>query len=485
MKNSSIANKIVNGTFWTLIQTILMKLISFGGQIILAWILMPEDFGKIALVYTITNVSSLMQQFGLQDVLIKRGRAFNLWYPLSFGLTSFISVLSVFVAVLCGYIGSYFYNDILIFYLVLIFAISMPFQALSLLPDTLLKIKLKFKQISIFKILEIFSIQFGIIIFAFLNFGVYSFVIPLVITAIIRCIYLFYYTKLKIVRPQFSRWKSLTYNSMQGLFFAISSRLSMQVDVILLGLISTQAVVGIYYMGMTLSIQVIGFIGVALPSILFPTLMSYSGKDLNKALIPLQKVVIYMSLIGVPFACWQGANAKPLITLFLSDKWLPSIILVQILSVGMIFRLISSAWVVPLKLRGDFKGMSIVTFNSLILLIIIIVPLGYFFKATGIALGVSLFYFVNTPYLIFKGFQSYFIDYRYMLYNCLKIIFIGIFSYGITFFLSENITYFEKSLIFNFLLNTIVSTVIYILGIYLFLKTQTMELFNKIRAYKN
>lgn len=480
----TISNKIMNGALWTLIQTILMKLISFGSQLILAWILLPDDFGKIALVYTITNVSSLMQQFGLQDVLIKRGRAFKLWLPLSIGLSSFVSILSVVIAIIAGYIGGYFYDDIEVFYLVAIFSISMPFQALSIIPDTYLKINLKFKQISIIKIFEILLIQCGTITFALLNFGVLSFVLPLVIVAAIRCVFLYYFTGLKLVKPNGHRWKYLTLSSVQGLFFAIFSRLSMQVDVMILGLITTQTIVGIYFMGMTLSTQVIGFLGNALPAILFPALMSYSGKDLDTVKFPLQKVIVFMTLVGVPFACWQVVSAKPLVYLFLNEKWIPSIKFIQILSLGMLFRLISSSWVVPLKLKGNFKGMSKVTFFSLIQLLVIITPFAYFYNEFGVAIGVSFFYLLNTPYLIFQGFKSYNISYKYLIINCSKIVLIGFLSYGITFYFSETLVVFQKSNVLNLLLNSLISSLLYLLLVYLFLKEQMLELLHKIKNYK-
>ena len=483
-KANNVTNKIMNGALWTLIQTVLMKLISFVSQLVLAWILLPDDFGKIALVYTITNVSSLMQQFGLQDVLIKRGGSFKLWLPLSLGLTTSVAILSVIIAIISGSLGGYFYNDIEIFYLVAIFSISMPFQALSIIPDTYLKINLKFKQISIIKVFEILLIQAGTIGFAFFDFGVMSFVLPLVIVSILRCVYLYYYTRLKLIRPNIKRWRYLTFDSIQGLFFAIFSRLSMQVDVIVLGLISTQTVVGVYFMGMTLSTQVIGFLGNSLPTILFPALMSYSGKKLDNLKFPLQKVIVFMSLVGVPFACRQAVSAKPLVNLFLSEKWLPSIIFIQILSLGILFRLISSSWVVPLKLKGDFKSMSRVTFVSLIQLLVIIIPLAYFFKEYGVAIGVSLFYLLNSPYLIYQGFKSYRINYTYLIVNCTKIISIGFISYGSTYYLSESVDVFKNSNFLSLVLNTFISGFIYTLFVYLFLRELMQELLSKIKNYK-
>ena len=70
--------KIFNGIVWIFLQTISMKLIALISQLVLVWILSPEDFGKIALVNSITIFSNLIQQFGLQDVLIKRGKSFFL-----------------------------------------------------------------------------------------------------------------------------------------------------------------------------------------------------------------------------------------------------------------------------------------------------------------------------------------------------------------------------------------------------------------------
>lgn len=466
-----------------MIQTILMKLFSFVSQIALAWILTPNEFGKIALVYTITNITTLMQHFGLQDVLIKRGKSFKLWLPQSYGITIFVSIISTLVVILLAYFSSLFYDDRQIFYLLLIFSFSMPFQAFSNIPDTYLKIENKFKELSIIKVFEFFLIQSGIIVFAIFGFKTYSFIYPVVIVAIIRCVFLFNYTKISWVSILYRRSKYLVSQSLNGFFFALFTRLVTQVDVIILGFIASQSEIGAYFMAMTLSIQVIGLIGNSLPTVLFPALMKSRESNVFSKETPLIKTILYIALIGVPIAFLQIVTAEPIVRLFLEDKWVPSIKFVEILSFGMAFRVIASNWVVPLKLKGHFFHLAKISFFSLIQFIVILIPFAYYNNIYGVAVGVSLYYLLNTPYLIYSCLVSYGIDFKALFSNCFKIVFAGVLSFGLPYLISFNFLFFEENLMWKLLFSVLFSILLYVFFIRILLKDIFYESLEILRKF--
>src|SRR5262249_35017411 len=90
----SLTQRTARGFAWLVVQTIVERVVSAAGQIALAWLLTQGDYKLIALVYTVTTFTNLIQQAGLSQVLIQRHRRFDrwatpvFWMAMTFGLVS-------------------------------------------------------------------------------------------------------------------------------------------------------------------------------------------------------------------------------------------------------------------------------------------------------------------------------------------------------------------------------------------------------------
>jgi len=387
-----------------LMQTGATKLTSILGQIILAWLLEPAQFGLISLVYTVTSIGLIIQQFGLNDVLIRRQKAFHNWLPLSFGISWVFGCISCIFLLVLGYVGSLVYKDHNIFILVAFYALTTPMDALSVIPLTKLRIELDFKTLSVIRIMETVLTMFMTVALAYMGFGVYSFVIPPMIVSAVSLIVKYRVTHLKIhFNLHLRRWKYLTVSSSWSLVHSVVQRIMDQADYIVLGLWVSKTIVGIYYMAFSLSIQVIGFVANNLPSVLFPSLASI--KDSQRAKDMFKKSVTYLSVFGAAFAVWQGATAYWIVRVFLSAKWVQTTALVEILSIGMAFRAVAWLWSTPYRLKGKFADMAKQSFYSLILMVILIVAGTLPWGVYGTAAAVSLYYVVISPIWLYNGFK--------------------------------------------------------------------------------
>src|SRR5450631_39158 len=68
----SLRSRAARGFFWMMAQTIGIKAVNLFGQLVLAWLLLPADFGLLALANTLGSMASLIQQAGLREILIQR-----------------------------------------------------------------------------------------------------------------------------------------------------------------------------------------------------------------------------------------------------------------------------------------------------------------------------------------------------------------------------------------------------------------------------
>lgn len=475
---NSLSKNILSGAIWTSFQTIGTKLFSMFGQLILAWILLPDDFGKIGLAYTITSFGTLMQNFGMSEVLISRGKSFDVLLPLAKSVSLVTAVGCMVLMVILGVFGGLMYNDFEITYLVLIFSLSIPFNTLSVVPETSLRRMLKFKSLSILQVYTVFFTQLLTIVFAFLSFGVYSFVLPVVLVSLCRYLYLNYLSGISVLFTiSFRRWKHLVTNSTWGFIHALCQRVIQQFDFVVLGLFTLQSEVGIYYLAFSLSVQAIGFLVGSIAPILLPTLVKIPKEESGKIKDVLLKITSLFALLGMPFAFWQAVSAKPLIVMFLSDKWLNCIPLIQILSLGIGFKVVSSLWEVALQLKSKFKRQAYFSIWSSLYFVLLIVPLSYFYKSTGAAIAVALFHITSSPLLVYMSYKNYGITFQEVAKPLSKYFLLSFAVFGIVYYCSLNF----DSIYISLLLNVILSPVIYASIIFILDRDIIMDLWNKFR----
>ncbi len=475
----TISKSIVSGAIWSAFQMVGTKVFSMLGQLVLAWILLPQDFGKIGLVYTLTSLGIVLQNFGLTDVLISRGKSFDVLIPLAKSITLVMAATCIVVILLLGVVGGIIYHDIEITYLVLIFSLSIPFNTFSVIPDAKLRHLLRFKTLSLAQFYSVFLTQLLTIILALLSFGVYSFVIPAVMVAALNYFYLNYHSGIGFLfKITFRRWSHLVNSSAWGFVFAICQKVIQQFDFAVLGLFAVQAEVGIYYLAFSLSIQAIGLLVGSIAPVLFPALSKVPNGDKTQLKIILLRITTILALLGMPFALWQAVSAKPLIILFLSQKWNGCIQLVQILSIGVGFQVVGSLWTVALRLKADFKNQALYSILSSVYFLTLVIPFSYFYKSTGTAIAVMLFNITSSPVLLYYSYKYFNINIREVIYPYIKYFTISCVVFGGVFLIS---TRFEN-LYFDLLLNGILSPILY--GGIVFFKDKNLIL-DLISRFKN
>lgn len=96
----SITHKAVGGLAWTSAGRLVAQIVNFATTIILARLLVPEDFGLLGMVVIVTSFTQLLGEMGASAALIQRGevneahRSSMFWLNLGLGLLSALVVLT-------------------------------------------------------------------------------------------------------------------------------------------------------------------------------------------------------------------------------------------------------------------------------------------------------------------------------------------------------------------------------------------------------
>lgn len=78
MENNNIKGKTITGFFWQLSQKVLCQVVSFGISVVLARILLPSDYGVVAICSMFLILTGIFISGGLGTALIQKKDADDL-----------------------------------------------------------------------------------------------------------------------------------------------------------------------------------------------------------------------------------------------------------------------------------------------------------------------------------------------------------------------------------------------------------------------
>jgi O-antigen/teichoic acid export membrane protein len=355
----SLGHRAAVGFAWMALQTVVSKIVTISGQVVLAWLLTDADFGLVACAFTAAAFPAQINQVGLKEVLVRRGRRYHLWassahwMALAFGLLSALTTLAIAPP------AAHFFKSPQILGLVMVIAISAPIDLLSQVVAIKIQIDLRFRAFAILAfILAVGGIVLSVL-FAAMGAGAYSLVLPLPIIAALRLAIGWW-----MVRPPFDRkinlqrWRYLLGDSLIMLTARIFLVSLMIGDNLSLGFFHPKPVVGIYYFAYTMSLQTIVLFSINLEGVLFPTLSKLTD-DLPRQRQGFVNAARVLAIVAIPVCFLQAALSDPAIHAVFPAKWLPSIPVLQVLCIGMAFRSVGFPSFSLMQAQGRFKTLSI------------------------------------------------------------------------------------------------------------------------------
>ncbi len=402
---STLGRRALHGLVWMLAQNVAARAFSIVSQLVLASLLLPAEFGLIGLTYTVTSVAATLTNVGIEDVLMQRQRALRLWtgaaFWIIFGLASLAGVLVVAAAPLAaaaykapGLVG-----------LLVVAALAMPINALASVPGMIMRSRMQFGTLAIYGTAEMFAQALMTIVFAWAGLGAYSFVIPAPILAVARTLIFWRLVKSGTsLRPMRKRWKYVVNNTAAIFLTRIIITFINQGDYMVLGLVATQDIVGGYYFGFRLAAQPLWILAGNFSGVIFPALAQLKGDPKRQGAAAL-KASNLLSFCVMPLAMLQAAAAGPLVASLFGHKWLTSIPIIQLLSIGLAFDAVS--WVAGslLNARGEFGvGLRYLLIQGPLFFLLVTIG-ARLDQAIGVACGVCAFYAISQPVYVWAVYR--------------------------------------------------------------------------------
>ena len=168
--------KTISGLFWRFGERITAQIISFVVSIVLARILMPEQYGIVAIVTIFINLANVFVTSGLGTSLVQKKEADELDFSTMFWASIIFSLMIYTVIFIVSPLIAKIYNNELLTIVLRVMGLKIPIAAINSIQQAYVQREMIFKKF-------FFSTIIGTIISAFVgiwmalnNFGVWSLV---------------------------------------------------------------------------------------------------------------------------------------------------------------------------------------------------------------------------------------------------------------------------------------------------------------------
>ena len=189
----SLKQKTLSGLLWTFFETFAIQGFGFIQGIVLARLLMPSDYGLIAMTGVFFAVSYALVDTGFTSALIRKKERTDIDYSTVYVTNVVLSFVLCLILCLCAPLIAEFYHEPQLLPIVCANAALLLVGSFIAVQGARLSIQLDFKTKS--KISVISTVSTGIIsiIFALLGFGVWSLILPNFFAVLIKGILYYFY----------------------------------------------------------------------------------------------------------------------------------------------------------------------------------------------------------------------------------------------------------------------------------------------------
>lgn len=333
MVNTVNKKVVFNNIIWKSLERILSQGVSFAVSVVLARILMPEDYGIVAMVFIFLAIADVFVTSGFSTALIQDKNAddndFSTIFFCSLIVSVFIYLILFFSA---PWIAMYFHSGPLVI-LLKVLSLRIPICSFNSVQHAWVSRHMQFKTLFLSTITgTVLSGLLGVIL-ALNGFGVWALVGQSFTMLIVDTIVLFFMIPW---RPRFcfslKRAKGLINYGWKIMVADLSGSFFGQLRNIIIGRYYTAADLAFYNRGQQFPFLVFNNIGSSIMSVIFPAISNVgdnidSAKQMTRRAMRVISYVLFPCLIGI------AVIATPLIRLLLTEKWDECIPFVQILSI--------------------------------------------------------------------------------------------------------------------------------------------------------
>ena len=333
MSNDSLRGKTISGLFWTFAERIGAQAVGFVVSIVLARLLMPEEYGIIAIVWVFINICDVFVNSGLGRSLIQKKNADDLdfssvfWFSMGMSVVLYLGLFAAAPKIADWY-------DMAVLAPVLrVMGLRLILAAVNTVQKAKVSKEMQFRKFFFSTIGgTMISAVVGIAM-AFRGLGVWALVAQELTNVLIDTVILFatfnWYPRLMF---SLERMKVLLAYGWKVLVTGLIDTFYENFKSLYVGKLYTASDLAYYTRGRQFPYLLVDNVNSSISSVLFPAISS-AQDDTVAVKAMTRRAMKTSSYVLTPMLAGLAAVAEPMILLLLTEKWLFCIPFLQIICI--------------------------------------------------------------------------------------------------------------------------------------------------------
>ncbi len=332
-----IGRQMAVGAAWMVLMRLLVRAIGLVSTIILARLLVPEDFGLVALATSIAFAVEVLGQFSFDVALIRDVKAGRDHYDTAWTLAVIRGVLLGLLVAALAYPMSVAFNDARLTSMICIFAGTIALEGFQNVGVVNFRKEMRFGREFMFMVtqkLVSFSVTLTLAVVWREYWALVAGIVAGSVTATVSSYVMHGY------RPRFClrEWRALIGFSKWLLVNNMLHFLATRLDVFIIGRWFGAHDLGVYNVSSEIAALPTTELAAPIQRAIYPGMAKIAG-DLDRLRQSYLDGISVLLMLAVPAAAGITVLADPIVRTLLGEKWLDAIPLLQILSLHGLIRL--------------------------------------------------------------------------------------------------------------------------------------------------
>ena len=347
-----LKNKATQGVFWSAVERYSLQVVQFLLKLVIAHILIPDDYGLIGMIAIFMAVSQIFIDGGFSNALIQKKERSEADYNTVFYINFGISVLIYLILFFCAPLIASFYEQPLLTPITRVYSINLVINSLVAVNKVKLTVDVDFKTLSIISLGAAIISGIAGIGCAYYGMGVWALVVQQLLNSFLNVLLSFYYVKW---RPKLmfsmASFHSLFNFGSKLLIASLIHALYENLYNLFIGKKFTSATLGLFTRAQDFTNFAGSNVSAILKRVSFPVLSRIQDDD-EHLMSVYKKYIKTATWATFPMLLGLCGIAKPMVLVLLTEKWIGCVPYLQILCFAMLWDCVTQVNLNLLYVKG-------------------------------------------------------------------------------------------------------------------------------------
>ncbi len=396
----STANKTIKGFAWKFFEKISYQVINLAIQIVLARILMPDDYGIIALLAIFMAIGDTFIKNGFTTAIIQKKNTDELDLSTVFWGNVVLSVTLYMILYTMAPSIAAFYKQPQLIDITRVLSLNLILGGVCAIHFALIAKRIDFKKSYIVNLINVLTMGLVGILLAIKGFGAWALVFSVLSGSFVSGAVLYQIVKWY---PQFNfsfeRLKSLSNYSSKVLVSNLLNTIFHNIHTLIIGRFFTNSSLAFYQRGQALPQSIMNSVDGSFAEVMYPT-YSLIQDDLDRLRSAISKALRLSMFLCLPLMFCLCSMSENITIILLSEKWSDSIPFMQLSCIICSFWPLStvSHAVNAIGRSGLTLKINILSKFSILFFIVICIPFGVFAIMVGCLVSSVVMLFISFYY---------------------------------------------------------------------------------------